>query len=315
MAQVLSDIGEFGLIQRVTAALRRPMPPDLGPGDDTAVLSMAPGEQLLATTDVLVEGVHFRLDWSGPEDIGAKAAAQSCADVAAMGGRATALLVGLAAPPGLPVAVAEGLMRGLEDEAARAGALVVGGDVVAHDTLVLAVTALGAVATGAAVLRSGAAVGDRVAVVGTLGASAAGLALLERGDVDLLDRFADLVALHRRPRPAYDLARAASAGASAMIDTSDGFAADLGHLLTASGVGAEIDARLLPRPRDLVDAAAALGRDPDEWVMSGGEDHAFVMTGPEPAGVVVGRVVAGSGITWSGAEPPTASGHDHFRAG
>lgn len=313
MAEVLSDVGEFGLIRRVTAGLRRPVGPDLGPGDDAAVLSVPPGEQLLASTDLLVEGVHFRLDWSSPEDVGAKAAAQGCADVAAMGGRPRALLVGLAAPGSLPVAIAEGLMNGLEAEAARAGALVVGGDVVRSDALTLAVTALGTVATGRAVLRSGGAPGDAVAVVGSLGASAAGLALLQRGDAALIGRFADLVDHHRRPRPAYELARAAAdAGVTAMIDTSDGFAADLGHLLAASGVGAEVDLRLLPRHPDLAAAAAALGCDADTWVTSGGEDHAFVVTGAAPSGVVVGRLVEGAGIIWSGGAPPTPGGHDHF---
>jgi thiamine-monophosphate kinase len=314
MAQILSDLGEFGLIARVTAALRRPAAPDLGPGDDAAVLSLPAGHQVLATTDLLVEGTHFRLDWSSPEDVGAKAAAQSCADVAAMGGRPFALLVGLTAPPTLPVAVADGLMAGLEDEAGRAGAHVVGGDVVRADALTVSVTALGSVPAGSAVLRSGARPGDAVAVVGRLGSSAAGLALLEHGDPALVERFADLVAAHRRPTPAYaDAVAAREAGVTSMIDTSDGFAADLGHVLAASGVGAEVDARLLPRHPDLVAAAAALGCDPDVWVTSGGEDHAFVVTGVAPPGTVVGAITREGGLRWSDGVHPGRGGHDHFR--
>jgi thiamine-monophosphate kinase len=314
MAQILSDLGEFGLIARVTAALRRPAAPDVGPGDDAAVLSLPVGHQVLATTDLLVEGTHFRLDWSSPHDVGVKAAAQSCADVAAMGGATTALLVGLAAPAALPVEVAEGLMAGLEAEAERAGAYVVGGDLVRADVLMVSVTALGFVPTGSAVLRAGARVGDTVAMIGTLGSSAAGLALLERGDAALVDRFRDLVEAHRRPQPAYSAAiTAREAGVSAMIDTSDGFAADLGHVLAASGVGAEVDARLLPRHPDLDAAAAALGCDAEEWVTSGGEDHAFLVTGASPPGTVVGSVTAGGGLRWTHGAPPGRGGHDHFR--
>src|SRR4051794_17850811 len=194
----VGESGEFGLIARITARLAAPQPP-LGPGDDAAVLP-APDGRVVATTDLLVEGRHFRLDWSSPVDVGYKAAAQNLADVAAMGARPTALLVGLSAPSSTPVEVAEGFADGLRLGALAGRALVVGGDIVRGDSLTLAVTALGDLQGLRPVLRSGARVGDLVVVAGRLGWSAAGLRLLTEGV------FAGpLVEAHRRPDPPYAL--------------------------------------------------------------------------------------------------------------
>ncbi|MDQ1712724.1 MAG: thiamine-monophosphate kinase [Frankiaceae bacterium] len=319
MGESLGDVGEFALIERVTEPLLQGPGVLLGPGDDAAVLR-TPDGRVVATTDLLVEGRHFRLDWSTPYDVGRKAAAQSLADVAAMGGVATALLVGLAAPASLPVAVAEGLMAGLAFEAARVGASVVGGDVVAADALMLAVTALGDLEGREPVPRCAAFVGDVLVVVGTLGGSAAGLAALRAGRGDL-----DVVAAHRVPSPPYDAGPAlADCRANAMIDVSDGLSGDLAHLLSY-GIGFEVEVGALPRHPGLAAAAEALGEDPLAWVLAGGEDHALVAALP-PDGVeearaacaewpfaVVGRVVAGEGIRWLGAEDVPAS-FDHFEA-
>src|SRR5687767_4428060 len=142
MGETLGEAGEFGLIARVTTGRTYGPSVLVGPGDDAAVVA-APDARVVATTDVLVEGRHFRLDWSAAYDVGRKAAAQNLADIAAMGARPTALLVGLGAPASFPVADAEALARGLSDEAALCGASLVGGDVVACDALVVSVTALG----------------------------------------------------------------------------------------------------------------------------------------------------------------------------
>jgi thiamine-monophosphate kinase len=275
------DIGEFGLIAAVTARLPSGPSVLLGPGDDAAVVR-APGGRVVATTDVLVEGVHFRRDWSSGYDVGRKAAAANLADVAAMGGTGTALLVGLAAPPGLEVQWALDLADGLRDEAALVGAAVVGGDTVASDQVVVAVTALGDVERW--VTRTGARPGELVVVAGTLGHSAAGLRLLREGVTT-----GPLVAAHRRPSPPYAAGPAlAAAGATAMCDVSDGLVQDLGHLAAASGVAIDLDsAALLDPDADLQD------------VLFGGEDHALVATVPAPVdgcrviGRVTGRVMGG----------------------
>src|SRR5690349_11560119 len=146
------DVGEFGLIAQVIARLGTFPHVLLGPGDDAAVVA-APDGRVVATTDVLVEGVHFRLDWSTPEQVGRRAAAANLADVAAMGAVPTALLVGLACPAGTPVATLDGLANGLWAEAGAAGAGVVGGDVASASQLVVAVTALGALEGRPPVLR------------------------------------------------------------------------------------------------------------------------------------------------------------------
>ena len=152
----------------------------VGIGDDAAVLRV-PDPRIVATTDLLVQGRHFRTEWSGPVDIGGKAAARSLADVAAMGAVPVALLVGLAAPSELPVAWAQDFASGLAEEAARGGAHVIGGDVSQASPIMVAVTAIGALAGGEPVTRSGARPSDVVAVAGRLGHSAAGLALLQAG--------------------------------------------------------------------------------------------------------------------------------------
>jgi thiamine-monophosphate kinase len=270
---------------------------------------------------LLVEGRHFRRDWSGPADIGVKAAAQNLADVAAMGAVPTALLVGLAAPGDLAADWALDLMRGLVAEAQRGGATIAGGDVSSADTVMLGITALGDLQGRPPVTRSGARPGDLLAVAGRPGRSAAGLALLSAGRADgpLSAELADLVAAHRRPRPAYPAGpQAARLGATAMIDTSDGLVQDVGHVAAASGVSIDIDTARLPDPGPLRAAAATLSADWLDWALDGGEDHALVAT--FPAGTVlpegwtaIGSAGHGTGVRVNSRPRPRIGGWNHFR--
>ena len=330
--RTLAEVGEFGLITALSAWLP-PGPGTLvGIGDDAAVLA-TPDGRVVATTDFLLEGRHFRRDWAGAGDVGHKAAARSLADVAAMGAVPSALLVALAAPPGLPVSWARELAAGLAAECARVGASVIGGDTARADQVVLAVTGLGDLAGRAPVLRSGAAPGDLVAVAGVLGHAAAGLALLEAGL-----RQDPLVTDHLRPAPPYDAGpEAADLGATAMIDVSDGLLADLGHVAQASGVLIDLDSAAL-RPGDrLIAAARAVtgsrrhvartgpGTRPADtearrWVMSGGEDHALAAAFPAgtrlpPRWKVIGAVRAGHGVLVDGQPRTEPPGWDHFANG
>ncbi|MHA6625769.1 thiamine-phosphate kinase [Pseudonocardia sichuanensis] len=272
----LAGIGEFGLIDRLTAE-RAPTPATLlGPGDDAAVVA-APDGRVVASTDVLVAGVHFRLDWSNPEQVGRKAAAANLADIAAMGAVPTALLVGLACPPDTPVETLTGLTDGLWAEARSVGAGVVGGDVASSGTLVLSVTALGSLEGRDAVTRAGARPGDRVAIAGRVGWAAAGWAVLARGFRSPVA----VVSAHRVPEPPYGAGpQAADGGATAMIDVSDGLLADLGHVARASGVRIDVRSAAFEVPSRLVDVGAALGVDPLHWLLTGGEDHALAATFP-----------------------------------
>jgi thiamine-monophosphate kinase len=300
-------VGEFGVIARVLARSGTAAVADVGPGDDAAVLR-APDGRVVATTDVLVEGRHFRRNWSSAEDVGHKAAAANLADVAAMGGVATALLVGLACPPDTPTSWLEGVAAGLAEECAPLGAAVVGGDTVAaapdSSGVVLSVTALGDLGGRAPVLRSGARPGDVVALAGRLGWSACGLAVLRRG-------FSSPVAAvnaHRRPQPPYAAGpAAAAAGATAMCDVSDGLLADVGHIAADSGVVVDLDRAALVRtclepPGPLQQVAAALGADPLAWVLTGGEDHALVATFPASAALPAGWSAIGQ-VREAGVEP------------
>jgi thiamine-monophosphate kinase len=262
----------------------------------------------VVTTDMLVEGRHFRLDWSSPRDVGRKAIAQNAADIAAMGARVTAFVVAFGAPAGTEVERAQELADGLWDEAGRLGAGIVGGDLVSSGHWVVSVTALGDLEGRSPVLRSGARAGATIAIAGDVGRSAAGYTLLSRG----VGGFDELKRRHLVPQPPYRQGpAAASAGAAAMTDVSDGLLADLGHIAHASGVAMELFSTCLQGDVDAVaDAATATGHDPWSFVLSGGEDHALVGCFPSsvlPAGWrAIGRVSGGSpavlldGVKWDG---------------
>ena len=300
-------VGEFGVIARVLARSGTAAAAEVGPGDDAAVVRAADG-RVVVTTDVLVEGRHFRRDWSSAEDVGHKAAAASLADVAAMGATTTALVVGLACPPDTPTGWLEGVASGLAEECAPQRAAVVGGDTVAaapdSAAVVLSVTALGDLGGRAPVRRSGARPGQVVALAGRLGWSAAGLAVLRRGFTSPVA----VVAAHRRPSPPYSAGPAAAdAGASAMCDVSDGLVADAGHLARDSGVVIDLDAAALAQTclepvGPLQQVGSALGVDPMAWVLSGGEDHALLATFPPNAVLPVGWAVIGT-VRKPGREP------------
>ena len=311
----VADLGEFRLIDRVTADRNQPPSTVLGPGDDAAVVAAADG-RVVAATDVLVEGVHFRLDWSTPEQVGRKAVAVNMIDVAAMGAVPTALLIGLGCPPDTPLKVVDGLATGMWRETEAAGAGIVGGDMVTAEQLVISVTALGDLGGGEPVTRAGARAGDVVAVCGRLGWAAAGLAVLGRG----FRSPATVVNAHRAPEPPYAAGPAAAqAGATSMIDVSDGLLADLGHIARASRVGMDIRTGAMPVHERVLDVAAALGADPVRWVLTGGEDYALAATFPSarsvpPTWTVIGDVLPGTGVLVDGGEyAQEDAGWQHWR--
>lgn len=311
----VQDIGEFGLIDKITAGALTGEEPGVlvGPGDDTAVVT-APDGRVAVTCDVLVEGRHFRRDWSTPVDVGRRAAAASLADIAAMGGVATSLVVGFGAPGDLPAAWAVSCTAGLREEAGLVGALLVGGDVVEAPQVVISVTALGDLEGRSPVLRSGARPGDVVAIAGRLGWAAAGLALLSRG----FRSPKVLVDAHRYPQPDYAAGpRAAVAGATSMIDVSDGLVADAGHVARASGVTIAIDTDGWEIPEPMQAAASAYNVDAREWMLTGGDDHALLATFPAevplPEGfLAIGRVTAGEPEVIVDGAVRQDGGHRHF---
>ncbi|HET9169058.1 MAG TPA: thiamine-phosphate kinase [Actinospica sp.] len=314
----LGQIGEFGLINRVARAVPQGPAVLIGPGDDAALVTAADG-RVVASTDLLVEGRHFRRDWSTGYQVGRKAAAQNLADIAAMGGVGTALLVGFAAPADLPLSWAKDLSAGLADEAALLGASVAGGDTVRSETLLIAVTALGDLRGRAPVTRAGARSGDVVAYAGELGWSACGLELLLRD----ADGPKQALARHRSPEPPYEQGPAAArAGATAMLDISDGLLADLGHIAEESGVVIDLDPAAFPVDDQLRETAGKLGVEVMDWVLTGGEDHALAACFPPdavlpPGWHVVGRVADREGpdaplVTVSGRPWAVPPGWDHF---
>ncbi|MFI7635801.1 thiamine-phosphate kinase [Nonomuraea sp. NPDC049400] len=311
----VGDLGEFGVINRITGRLPQGAAVMLGPGDDAAVIGASDG-RVVVSTDLLIEGRHFRRDWSSGYDVGRKAAAQNLADVAAMGARPTSIVVGLGMPADLPLKWLDDLTDGFRDECAVVGASVAGGDITKCDLVVIGVTALGDLGGRAPVTRSGARPGQVVAVTGRLGYAAAGWALLEAG-VPLNPVLEEAVVAHRRPCPPYEMGpRAAELGASAMLDVSDGLLQDLGHVAEASGVRVELDPRAFAVGEPVSVAAKELGADPLEWVLTGGEDHALAAVFPSdvrlpPSWQVVGRVVTGEGVLVQGRKI-VRRGWDHF---
>jgi thiamine-monophosphate kinase len=327
----LATVSEDDLLAQVFPRLPLGRSTLLGPGDDAAVVS-APDGRTVISTDVLVEGRHFRLRWSGGADVGWRAATQNLADIAAMGARPTALVVGLVVPADLPVGWVLDLATGLAEACAPLGVGVVGGDLSGGRELVVSVTVLGDLDGRAPVLRSGARPGDLLAHAGVRGHSAAGLALLSAGqqDVDASGVVHTLLRAYRRPAPPVQAGPvAADAGASAMMDVSDGLLRDAGRLARASGVVLDLGELASTFGQDLAllaPVAADLGADARAWVLTGGEDHGLLATFPPGAPVpepfrVVGSVtgpsdrhVAGT-VLVAGVPPEVGStGWDHFGA-
>lgn len=316
MAETVADIGEFGLIERISALVPPAADGVVGIGDDAAVLDI-PGK-LVASVDAVVEGRHFKREWTSGEDVGHRAAAAAMADLAAMGGQCKALMVALTLPSETEVSWVESLMTGIVDEAAELDAEVVGGDVTRGDTIVVSLSALGTVSD--VVRRSGAQPGDIVALAGRQGWAAAGLTVLSRG----FRSPRALVQAYQRPHPPYDSGPAAArGGATAMIDVSDGLLADVSHLAKASGVLADLESELIPVADQLQETSSAFNVDPLTWVLAGGDDHSLVATFPAGSQLpqmftMIGRITAvganGPGVAvdgrhWSG----QGGGHDHFR--
>jgi thiamine-monophosphate kinase len=310
----LADVGEDGVLSVILPLLPGGPGVLIGPGDDTALLS-TPGGSVLATTDAMVRGRDWLDEWSTGADVGAKTVAQNIADIAAMGGVPTGLLVTLVADPRTSLAWVRDFAQGLAQAAGQAGVPVLGGDLSSapRGVLVVSVTALGSCQEHEPVRRSGAQVGDVLAVCGSLGHSAAGLLLLQRAKGELAP---ELVSYHRRPRPPHEQGPvAARAGATAMLDISDGLGRDAGRIAAASGVRIEVDDGQLAD--DVAQLEHLVGHD-EAWrcVSEGGEEHSLLACFPSGAGLPegwhkIGEVVPGSGVLLRGLLV-VGGGWDHF---
>jgi thiamine-monophosphate kinase len=342
VTQTVRDIGEFGLIE----ALRRLLSPEVvagpglqvGIGDDAAIWTPTIGESLVITTDSLVEGVHFRLDWTDWRSLGHKSLAVNLSDIAAMGAYPRIALISLALTGAEKVADLENLYRGIDALAAPHGVLIAGGDIVSSpEGVAIHVTAIGETRSGRALHRSGAQVGDLVCVSGTIGASTAGYRLLRKGDEGprAASTTADLlIAAHLRPQPRIALGKLLlESGATSAMDLSDGLFGDLPKILDMSGVGARLELAKLPV------APAVRALFPDEWIdfaTRGGEDYELLFTlPPESFDVIrteaeaidatitaIGEIIERGEepsirvIDFNGSEAMAVLGaYDHFRGG
>lgn len=334
----LSRLGESEVLARLLKGNPDADHVLLGPGDDAAVTAVE--GRLVSTADMLVENEDFTRDWLDWSALGRKAAAQNLADVCAMGARPHGLLVSFAVPNSTMIDDLEALFSGIVTEAARAGdALgaqvpIIGGDLSSSGLIVIAITALGTVAEGAALTRSGANPGDSIYLAGTVGRAAAGLDLLLAGVHAGRDEpaLADLIDSQLAARPDYSAVPRMAAFASAMIDVSDGLSTDLGRISTGSGIHAALEAAalsdlvapLLPAARWLTDrnlaeeegTSASAERLALSWVLGGGEDHGFLATSsqisPPPVGWRrIGEVRPGTGVSLDG-EAIAGTGFSHF---
>lgn len=304
--------GEFELIERITRDVVVGDDVVLPVGDDAAVLRLS-GDTVV-TTDLLIENVHFKRQWSSARAVGRKAVAVNVSDVESMGARPSAVVVALAFPKDLDQQWVADFEDGVKEECAAAGVSLVGGDMSSAAAIAICVTAIGDLEGRHPVTRSGARPGEVVAVKGRLGWSAAGLTVLQRG----FGSPKELVAEHLTPTVPYGQGVvAADAGATAMLDVSDGLLADLGHLATSSGVGIDVHSDLLEVPDPIQRVAAATGRPALGFVLAGGEDHALAATFRNDTIVpqgwrVVATVTDRGSVTVDGQPWDGPAGWDHF---
>jgi len=333
MKGFLSGIGEFGSIDHIKSMCGSPGRGVVGIGDDAAVINVSPGMTTLVTTDMLVEGVHFDLAYTGFEALGYKSAAVNLSDIAAMGGRPRFYLVSVALNPRMRLEELEGLYRGLESACRPFGVRLVGGDTTSSvGPMVISVTIIGEAPPGRAVKRSGARAGDDIYVTGSVGDSACGLDILKaRGTGGLNKDEVWLAARHLKPSPRIKAGRLLGEGrlASSMIDISDGLSSDLGHILEQSGVGAVVYKDRLPISGDLINAAGI--KKAVRYALHGGEDYELLFTArpsrrkkiavlQEEAGVsitTIGKVTAERGAVLVDEKGVgkvlRPSGYEHFR--
>ena len=297
----LAELGEIESLRRTVARLKPGEHAIVGSGDDAAVVSAT--DSFLVSTDTLVENHDFKLEWSTGFDLGFKSVASNLADIAAMGATPTVLVVAMVVPKTTKISWLEAFADGLQAacDQLSPGSAVVGGDLASGEQVVISVTVHGKLDGQKPVLRSGAKVGDVVAVCGPLGKAACGLTLLQSGQQDLIRSYDDWVGAQLRPEPPISQGVAANlAGATAMLDVSDGLIKDLGRISKASKVSIEIDRSLLSGYEAMLDLPAqSLGLQTLGWVLQGGEDHSLLATFPPSATLprsfkVIGKVVAKS---------------------
>ena len=278
----------------------------IGIGDDGAVVAPSSRKSVLAA-DMAIEGVHFNREWSTLGEIGAKITAANLADIYAMGGEPKYLLVSAGLTADFGIAQVTELAKGIAEEAALVGASVVGGDISRAEQLVISISVFGEVENP--ITRSGAKVEDSVIISGLPGMSAVGLLQLQSGITE-----STFVSAHKKPTVNYQLAKKFHS-VNAMCDVSDGLLSELNHIASASGVGIELDSKLIAEILGFKELEAATDGDIWEVVLSGGEDHVFVATTsadiPEGA-YVIGKVVSGTGVKVSGISKLPAIGFRHF---
>ncbi|WP_026555276.1 thiamine-phosphate kinase [Arthrobacter sp. 35W] len=319
MTLTVADLSESALLARIFPRLSRSTSVLLGPGDDAAVVA-APDGRTVVSIDTQVQDKDFRLQWPNGYrttgyDVGFKAAAQNLSDINAMGAVATSMVVSLTLPSTTDVAWVEGLAEGLNAAITELGAedcSVAGGDLSGGSEIVVTVAVLGSLEGRDPVLRSGARPGDVLALAGSAGTAAAGWALLEGStpSSEFTVEMAEAVRLFCRPQPPLAAGPvAARAGATAMMDVSDGILRDAGRIAAASGVRVDLEpAALVPFVDKLAPIAAAVGADPLAWVLTGGEDHSLLCTFPDVASVPAGFAAIGSIMPGGGTLPPVTVG-------
>ncbi len=304
MKRSLSSLGEFGLIKRFISKLsRRNSNILIGPGDDCAVVKPT-RRPILLTTDMMIEGIHFRRDWADPHQIGIKTMRVNLSDIASMGGKPLYTLISVGLPKSFKLSEVDRLFSGMHQAAREEGVSIVGGDTNCSDRLVINVAVIGE--GGKKVLpRSGAKVGDNLYVTGNLGASALGLEALKRGKKSRFEKF---IRRHLEPlrRVAVGQRLSSLRGIHSLIDISDGLVSDLGHILEASGVGAEVFVDDIPIEKSFEKSARSLGVNPLTFKLGGGEDYELLFTASPR--VKVPDKIGGVPVTGIGKILPRGSG-------